>query len=609
MRRRRRSRRRWVVGAVLLVAVVGTFAALLAVRAGRHAVAAKAALLRAEQQLSARNLDPARTELAQARASLDLMDRELDRGRPLLAVAKVVPVVRSQVIAVETFQRAGLTLTDAGLRLADATQETLASTQGDTPVASALESMRKINGSLAVGSTSVQAALGMVDDLEGRWLIGPVADARDDLLERLPRYARQVRSTAEGLDALIRFAGGEGPRRYLFLSQNPDEIRPTGGFFGTYGVMTASGSSLSFDEFAPIATFRIKHPDAVIPVAEAGSPFRHFATPVPKSLGNVNNTADFVDAARSAMRLWNGSGEEQVDGVVSFMPGFLARILAVTGPVRVEDYGETVDAGNLIERFTFYTARLEEDPSADNARKGFIGSLAQVVLGELLETPSSQWLALAGAVGDGFNAREAMAWTGDDAVARVLAERRWDGTLPTTRGDFFYGGEFSYASKVGRAVTRQYDHHVQLREDGSARITTTMVMRNNRPPGDFLNPGQLTFLTAYGPTGAVLAAESDPPVSEEPAVAGHPAAGWFINAAPLSQTRWRVVWEVDDLVREGPDGTRVYDLWFMGVPDHTGDVLNLRVDLPQGWRWSAEPPPSSVSLDDDLRGSWSFRRG
>lgn len=594
---------------MLLLAVTGAFAALVAARAGRHAVDAKAALLRAEQQLSARNLDPARAELTLARASLDRMDREMDRGRPVLAVAKIVPVVRSQVIAVETFQRAGVTLTDAGLRLADATQETLASTQGDTPVATALESMRSINASLSVGSSSVQAALDMVDDLEDRWLIGPVADARDDLLERLPRYAQQVRSTADGLDALIRFAGGEGPRRYLFLSQNPDEIRPTGGFFGTFGVMTASGTSLSFDEFAPIGAFRTKHPDAVIPQAEAGSPFRHLRTPLPKNLGNVNNTPDFVAAAKSAMRLWNGSGEEPVDGVVSFMPGFLARILAVTGPVRVEDYRETVDAGNLIERFAFYTAQLEEDPSNDRARKGFIGSLAQVVLGKLLETPSNQWLALAGAVGDGFSAREAMASTADEVVARVLAERRWDGTLPVTRGDFFYGGEFSYESKVGRAITRQFDHRVQLREDGSARIMTTMVMRNNRPAGDFLNPGQLVYLTAYGPNGAVLAAESDPPIAEEPAIAGHPAAGWFVAAAPLDSTTWKVVWEVEDLVRRGPDGTKVYDLWFMGVPDHTGDVVNLRVDLPEGWRWAGDPPPSSVSLDEDLRGSWSFERG
>jgi hypothetical protein len=92
-------------------------------------------------------------------------------------------------------------------------------------------------------------------------------------------------------------------------------------------------------------------------------------------------------------------------------------------------------------------------------------------------------------------------------------------------------------------------------------------------------------------------------------VAGHPAAGYFVAAPPLGQARLRVVWEVEDLARRGPGGSRVYDLWWMGIPDHTGDVLNLRVDLPDGWRWDGEAPPTRVGLDDDLRGSWSYRRG
>lgn len=588
---------------------MGAFGGLVAAQAGRHATAAKAALLRAEQELGDRSLDPARDQLASARVSLQEMDTQLGRLGPLLPLAKLVPVVRSQVIAVETFQKAGVTLTEAGLQLADAAQETLASTQGDTPVAKALESMRTINGSLGIGSSGVQTALGMVDDLKDRWLLGPIADARDDLLERLPRYARQVQSTAQGLDALIRFAGGEGPRRYLFLSQNPDEPRPTGGFIGTYGVMTASPDQLGIAEFSPIHNFTVEHPNAAIPAAEAGAPFHLFTPPQPKYLKNVNNTPDFREAGRSALRLWNGSGEEPVDGVVSFTPAFLVRLLEVMGTVRVEEYGETINAGNLIERFDHYTALLEVDQSVDRERKAFIGALAEVVLQRLLDTPSDKWLALAGAVGDGFAARDAMAYSTDEVVAKVLADRRWDGTLPATTGDFFYNGEFSYASKVGRGVTRTFDHHVELRADGSARISTTMVMRNNRPSSGLLNPGQLSYVTIYGPAGATLDPSSDPPVSPEPAVAGHPAAGWLLAASPLREATLKVVWEVKDLSRKGPDGTRVYDLWWLGLPDHTGDVLNLRVDLPEGWRWKGEPPPAQVSLDDDLRGSWSFERG
>ena len=73
-----------------------------------------------------------------------------------------------------------------------------------------------------------------------------------------------------------------------------------------------------------------------------------------------------------------------------------------------------------------------------------------------------------------------MAWSTDAEVARVLADRGWDGSVPVTTGDFVYPAEFEYAAKHGRELRRTYDHHVALRPDGSARITTTREDRQLR---------------------------------------------------------------------------------------------------------------------------------
>ncbi len=602
------ARRWWVGGGLVLVAVLAVFSLVTAIGASRHANRARTALLRAESQLSARDLAPAREGLAAARRSLALMDAELDRLGPLVPLAKLVPVVRSQVIAVETIQEAGTTLVDAGVRLADAAQRSIDSTEGATTVARAVATLRAIDESLASGAASVREAAELVEGIEGRWLIGPVDQARDDLVERLPGYARRVTTTSDGLRALVRFAGGDGPRRHLLLSQNPDEIRPTGGFIGTYGVMSADGESMTLDRFEPIGPFRLRHPEAVVPGSEAGSPFRFAIPPKPQDLGNVNSTPDFARAGELAARLWREAGQPPVNGVVSFTPAFLARLLGVLGPVTVDDYGETVAQENVVERFDFYTAQSEADPAAEIQRKGFIGSLAEVVFGRLLEVPSNRWAALAGALGDGFAAREAMAWSSDPEVQAVLAERGWDGVLPEARGDFFYNGEFSYGAKFNRVLGRTFDHHVQLRDDGSARITTTIHYENPRPASR-LNVGSLSYVTLYGPAGARIHESSDPPVSPEPAISGHPAAGWFVNAPPLGRATLRVAWEVDDLLEDVGGGARSYSLTWLKVPDHTGDVLNLRVAPPPGWRWHGEGPPAQVELDRDFSGSWSLVRG
>lgn len=606
-----RRRARWAVVVVAGFVAVGAFALTRAIPAARDAMDAKDALERAEEHLSVRDLDAARGDLTSANASLRGMKRQLDGMGPVLPVAKFVPFLRSQVIAVETFQSAGSRLAGAGLRLADAAQQVLQTRTSGSPLSGLLGNLRAIDASLADGTESVRAAAKDVLRLKGRWLFGPIAIARDDLLERLPQYAQQATSTAEGVDALIRFVGGAGPRRYLFFSQNPDEVRPTGGFLGTYGVLTARPGDLSLDQFQPIANFRDRHPETAVPGNIAGSPFKYADPPIPQSIANVNSTADFVSAAKLALQMWNGSGEAHMDGVVSFTPAFLARILGALGPVDVPEYGEHVDQANLVDRFDFYTQHLaDHDPAGSDAvRKAFISALAEVVMQKLLAAPASQWQALGEAVGKGFAAREAMAWSADPKVAQALAHRGWDGVLPATSGDFFYNGEFAYANKIGRGVQRDFDHHVELRADGSARVTTVMTVTNTRDRSSALNVGSLSYVTIYGPPGARLDPSSDRPAGAEPPLAGHPAYGWFVNAPPLGRTTLKVVWNVPKLVRKGSHAEAAYSLVWMRVPDHTGDVLRLKVDLPKGWAWADAAPPAIVDLRQDMKGTWMITKG
>jgi hypothetical protein len=587
---------------VFVLLGLGIFTMVQVARAGMEARRARAALLRSEASLSTAGVDPARADLTSALASLERMKAQLDRLGPILSVSRRLPLIGTQVVAVETFQRSGVRLADAGLQVTGAVQDAVSSSNEGSAVAGGLDNLRTVSRALSEGIATVDAASEDMRRLDGKLLIGPVAGARRDLDQRLPKFQDRAASAARGLDALIRFAGGDGPRRYLFLNQNPDEIRPTGGFIGTYAVLAADGQGLHLDQFSPTEKFNAAHPDVAVAGSETGSPFRFARPPIRQTMSNVNDVADFTKAARLAVDLWKSSGETPVDGVVSFTPAFLARILGVLGPVQVPDYQETVSADNLIARFDYYTQQLETDPNANIARKGFVGSLARVVLDKALGAPPSQWQAIGKAMGDGFAGREGMAWSTDASVAGALAERHWDGTLPEVAGDFFYNAEFSYAAKFDRLLRRSFDHHVVIHSDGSATITTTLVMNNPGPPAG-LNPGSLSYVTLYGPAGAVLGAVPEPPVSPEPPMAGHAAAGWFLSAPPLGSATLQVVWEAPDIARRTAKGWE-YSLSWLRVPDHTGDELHLQVDLPDGWSWEDTGPPATFNLDSDVRGVW-----
>jgi hypothetical protein len=332
----------------------------------------------------------------------------------------------------------------------------------------------------------------------------------------------------------------------------------------------------------------------VVPPEQAGSPFRLDTMLGPQTLPNVNNVADWPTAARLATDLWQRGGEQPVDDVLSLSTGFLVRALAVLGPVSVPEYNESVSAANAVARIDFHVHESPSDAATGN-RKEFVSALAEAVLHKLLDAPASKWDGIGRAASQAFGARELMLWSAEPVVQGQLVARHWDGSLPPTVGDFFYQGEFEFAAKNGRGLRRGYDHDVALRPDGSARITIT----DSEPerPG---NVDSLRYITLYGPAGGTLADGTEETSSGEPPLANHPAAGWFRAAPPQGTTTITVVWDAPRVAHQLPDKTWAYGLYWMRVPDHTGDEVRLRVELPKGWHWKGDSPPGQMKLDKDI---------
>ena len=109
--------------------------------------------------------------------------------------------------------------------------------------------------------------------------------------------------------------GGSGPRRFLLLSQNPDEVRPTGGFIGTYGVLTTRNGHMVLDQYAATSDWYGSHPQARVPAARAALPLRLDSPPQAQTIANVNATADSRPRAL-ASALWRAGGEQPVNGVL-----------------------------------------------------------------------------------------------------------------------------------------------------------------------------------------------------------------------------------------------------------------------------------------------------
>jgi hypothetical protein len=609
---RRRRRRRLSPGRLLLAAAAA-LVLLAAVQVARAAVAGRQgqrALLAAVSQFTGARQSPdqlrsrlgqTRADIATAKRNFAAMRGDLGHAGPALTVARWIPFVRVQVKGADALSVSGNALAGAAGHLVDTANGIVNPADPTAPVSDVLGELQRVHRAVAGSGRALDLAAVRMAGLNGLRLVGPLGHARAQLDAKLPRLQARVQGADQALTAFEHFAGGSGPRTYLLLTQNPDEPRPTGGFIGTYGVLSASDGHLHLDRYDAIENWYPAHKAAV--VAQANAPTVFQLAKSDQSLADVNASPDWPTSAQLAARLWQEGGEQPVDGVVSLTPGLLARLLAVVGPVTVPSYGETVTAANAVDRINFYTH--QDAAPQPGGRKQFLAALSEQVLQRVLSSPLSKWPDMAQAVADGFHADQAMAWSKDRTVQDTLGVHGWDGAFPEAQtGDFFSDAEFASVTKDGAKLHRVFDHVLEVHENGSARATTALTIDNRGPAGD---PGYSphTYLTVYGPNNAALDPASDTPtVAIEPSVGGHPAAGWQLNAPPLGSATVKVVWEIPATLTRLSGHRYALSIDWLGMPDHTGDVLNLKVALPRGWRWDKGAPPATVSLPNRFSGTW-----
>ena len=543
-------------------------------------------------------------DVRQADSSFGSMRQNLHSSNPVTMLGRNLPFVRVQVQAANVLADVGQELSSAALTLVGTADRFDNPTDPSATVSNSMAELQSLYSAVGIGVSALNQADSEMSTLSGKRLIGPLGAAQVTLFNRIPELVSRAKAAQSDLRAFIVFAGGTAPQRYLFFSQNPDEVRPTGGFMGTYGVLTATQGHIHLESYGDIIPWFQSHPSAQVPQASAPTALQILQTG--QTMANANALPDWPTDAQVASRLWVMGGEAPVNGVLSVTPAFMAAVVGVLGPVQVPSYGETINSSNLLDRVDYWTHQA--DTPQIGGRKAFVTELAKVVMNELETAPRNQLEPLARAIGASFARSEAMAWTSNSTVEAALVNNGWEHSFPkaSAAGDFFYDSEFEFAAKNGRGLHRTFTHTVTLSPDGSGDAATTMVLDNTEPISA-LNHGDISYVVDYGPGGATLAKGSDQPYyTLEPTLAGHPVDDWLLDADQMASATTKVVFHDPTLLGYRSPGHWIYYLDWPYLPGHPGDVLNLIVVLPKGWKWDGPGPPKTIKLTKDVVGSWNI---
>ena len=270
-------------------------------------------------------------------------------------------------------------------QIATSTTQSATSLLSATELLSSLANPGQIGESVNFNLQPLQAAYFQSQEarlqLESITSLSILGKNLDSSLTNLKQTFTQLENTLKAAHHLSQASesllGFDSKKTYLILLQNNAELRPTGGFIGSYATVTLQKGQLLDVSVEDVYTADGQLRGYVEPPA----PIQQYLGEASWFLRDSNWDPDFAISAQAASWFLQKEMGLQVDGVVGINMHTIQKILEITGPIEVPDYNETITARNLFDKVE-YQAEINFFPGSTQKRD-FIGSLGDNLLTKL----------------------------------------------------------------------------------------------------------------------------------------------------------------------------------------------------------------------------------
>jgi len=588
-----RALRRAVIGILVAMPV---FAAPAVIALFNASGPARAGARAAELGIGALQAGDAKAGAAHFHEAKDQLDKaETHLDRPFVLLGLAIPGLSSNLQASRTVVSIANQLSDAGLRLAEASDAGPVDVTGEIP----LDRLRRLTPELERADAVVKSARRRLDSIEQPFLVPAVAEAVDDLNARLASRAAPVELASRTAQLLPTLLGADGPRHYFLAFQNSAELRGNGGFIGNWGEIIGEGGRLRLDRFGRLAELNeagTRPLTATSVDADFVSRWRNF-NPT-QYWEQVNVSPDFPTTAGLIAELYPQSGGREIDGVIAVDPTGLAAMLQLTGPVYLPQWPVPVTAANVVDIVLrdAYVAFPQDD------RVTFLGDLTKQVAEAFTRADLSRPAALASSLGSAAGNGHMVVWMSRPEEQTLMTDLGVTGAVPRLKGDsLLVVNQNLAANKVDSFFHRRIRYDVAIAPGGSGSQSATLTGRaevtlSNDAPASGLpaqvigpyderfQPGEnRTYVSVYTPFAAVGAALDGVPLDmDSEKELGRYAQSTEISIPAMSSRTLTL--DLAGRVSLTEDG------WYrLDVQHQTSlvpDDVEVNIEVPRGWRIS-----------------------
>ncbi|MFZ2299625.1 MAG: DUF4012 domain-containing protein [Candidatus Moraniibacteriota bacterium] len=302
-------------------------------------------------------------------------------------------------------------------------------------------------------------------------------------------------------DSVLRTDGKE--KTFLILFQNNLELRPGGGFIGSFGILKMRDGKLVDFSVHDTGNFDGRIPDTI----EPPYPMRETLGIDSWKLRDSNYSPDFGENAKWAEDFYHmGQGTEQFDGIVAVTANVLTSFLKVIGPVTIEGFPGTYSADNAIVDLEYQVEQgYRTQDIAFGDRKSVMGMLGLEILHRAKALSLSKKYELFQTVLDDLHQKDIQLMLKDEALQEQVAASHWDGRVDASwKNDYLFLVDANLNSfKSDYFVKRSYVYTVDLSGE-TPKATLAVTYRHTAQARDWFAKDYQTFLRVYTPNGSYL---------------------------------------------------------------------------------------------------------
>jgi len=283
-----------------------------------------------------------------------------------------------------------------------------------------MESLKTNMADLGEGLGSLEARMGG----DWGWVPGKWRSQMVDGKKKVANLREKVLNGVKLMGVIPEMVGADGRRRdYLILFQNENELRPSGGFIGSYGVVTFEGGRFVNMEISDIYEADGQLKGHVEPPA----PIKKYLGEAGWFMRDANWQPDFREAAKEVLWFFEKETGRKVDGVMAVNLSMAKAILGVTGEIFVPDFKEKVNKDNLYEQAEFYAETKFFPGSTQKA--SFLGMLAKQLFEQIKTMDVKKKAELIAVTMDKAGEREVQFNMANTKAAKVMNDLGWDGAM------------------------------------------------------------------------------------------------------------------------------------------------------------------------------------